>query len=81
MAANRILLWGLYGTFMVYGNVALFPDYFEYEHGAGVGGVWDGVFSGFLLLSLAMVWIAFFPPALYERWISGSSPAHKAADI
>ena len=75
LVCNRFLLWALFGVFQVCASLVLFPLYADYEAQNRWGAMWDAVYSGFLISSIVMIWLVFFPPALYKRLISGSALA------
>ncbi len=73
---NRYLLWGLVGLLLISSNVAMIPQYIEYERDAQFSGTMDALLGGCEFLTIGIIWLAFFPPAWYRRWIeSGSKPA------
>jgi len=45
-----------------------------YERENVISSTWDFLHSGATLASLIAMWLAFFPPKLYLRWINGAAP-------
>jgi hypothetical protein len=73
LVCNRFLLWGLFGVLQVSASAVLFPLYAHYETENRFAAIWDAMYGGFLTGSLLMVWLVFFAPAFYKRWIGGSA--------
>jgi len=69
LLANRFLLWALFGFLAGVAGVALVPLYIEFEV-TGVWPAWGNYFVGGMeFAATAILWLAFFPPAAYRRWI------------
>ncbi len=75
LVCNRFLLWALFGTLQVCAFLVLFPQYANYETENVFTVMWDVVYGGFLIGSIIMVWLVFFAPAFYKRWIGGRALA------
>lgn len=77
---NRFLLWGLAGSLWVALELVDGAEYFAYEM--------IGEYPGLLLVLVGwlevapggMIWLIFFPPAIYRRWISSDAPVAKAEE-
>ena len=41
---------------------------------------WDSVYGVSLIGAIAMVWLVFFPPKLYQRWLSNSELMAKTVE-
>jgi hypothetical protein len=80
LVCNRYLLWGFFGAMQVLVSVATVPSYSEYEHEGAFSAMWDALISAGELSSLALIWLIFFPPALYRRWIQGPAAVTKTAE-
>lgn len=79
LLANRYLLWAIFGAVQVAASVALIPMYADYAR-HGVYSAWsDALLGGLENLSLGMLWLVFFTPALYRRWIEGDPSARAEA--
>jgi len=78
LACNRFLLWGLAGALWLILEVVEGADYIVYES----TGQWSdslSVLGGSLdVIPSGIIWLVFFPPAFYRRWIQGSAPATTA---
>lgn len=75
LVCNRFLLFGLLGIFQLGSLVVLIPMYIGYEI-TGVFSAWsDRVVGSLEILTVATIWIAFFPPTLYRSWLSGAAMA------
>ncbi len=73
MVTNRYLLWGLYGVFGMAANFVTLAMYRAYEATQVWQAEWDVGFGGLEMLSIAMMWLVFFPPRFYRRWIGGQN--------
>ena len=80
LVCNRYLLWALFGTLQVLLCLIILPQYAEYEASNRFTQVWDALYGGVEILSLVMIWLVFFSPAVYRRWINGNSPVAKAEE-
>ncbi len=72
LVCNRYLLWALYGTLGVCACLVLLPQYAEYEATNQFTATWDALYGAVQIAAAVMVWLVFFPPALYQRWINGA---------
>jgi hypothetical protein len=71
--ANRFLLWALFGAFASIAGLSLIPLYIEYD-ATQIWPLWgDFVSGGCEAASTLMLWLAFFPPAGYRRWLNRAS--------
>ena len=80
VVCNRYLLWGFFGAGQSFVNLAVIPQYYEYEHGGAFSSTWDVVLAAGEIFSLAMILLIFFSPAFYQRWIRGSAAAVEATE-
>jgi len=80
LVCNRYLLWGIYGVLSVIGCLVVLPQYYEYETTNQFGATWDALYGGAGIVSLVMIWLVFFPPAFYQRWIRNTDPAATASE-
>ncbi len=75
LVCNHYLLWGITGIVwtVLYVMVVFQNIEFETQH------VWstamDRANSAADVTGVALVWLIFFPPRFYQRWIAGASPA------
>ena len=77
---NRYLLWALFGTLQVCLSLVLLPQYAEYESTNQFTAMWDALYGGIEIASLVMIWLVFFPPDFYQRWINGNAPVEKTEE-
>jgi hypothetical protein len=80
MVCNRYLLWGLTGVVWMVYEFAAVVQHIEYE----VTQVWsapmDAVEGALELTAIALIWLVFFPPTFYRRWIEGAALAATAEE-
>jgi hypothetical protein len=71
VVANRYLLFAYFGGCQIAACVA---DLL-WAHGISSEGAWsalaNGLLSGIEIASVATLWLAFFPPLFYRRWLEG----------
>ena len=70
IVANRYLLLALFGGFQV---LACFADLYwahDKEGGETVSMVSDALLGGAEIASVTLLWLAFFPPRIYQNWIA-----------
>jgi hypothetical protein len=80
LVCNRYLLWGCFGAMQVLVWVAIVRSYIEYEQQGAFSATWDALISAGEISSLALIWLIFFPPAFYRRWIQGAAAVTKTAE-
>ncbi len=72
---NQMLLFGLVGSMWSVLEILVVVQVFVYVN----LGAWSlplGIANGLLeLLPMGLLWLVFFPPAAYRRWIEGAAPA------
>jgi hypothetical protein len=71
---NRMFLWSLFGAIQLLNSVVVLGQYAAYERENFFSSTWDSLYSGTLLAALVVMWIAFFPPKIYVRWVNGDAP-------
>ncbi len=79
LVCNRFMLWGFFGAMQLLVGVMIFPSYAEYENDGAFSATWDTLISTGEILSLALILLIFFPPALYQRWIQGATAESAAS--
>lgn len=72
---NRFLLWSLFGVMQMATLVVLVPMNIEYETRGVYSTAMDALEGAFEMLTIAMIWLAFFPPALYRSWVARAARA------
>ena len=75
LVCNRLLLWACFAALQLGGLVISFFQYAEFEREGVFTAGWDYLYSAAMVSSLVMMWIAFFPPVSYRRWIEGGDLA------
>jgi hypothetical protein len=79
LVANRFLLWCVFGIMQVCTMIVEIPMNLGFER-QGVFAVWpDAAMGIFEVLTIAIVWLAFFPPTFYRNWVNGAAAAAGAA--
>jgi hypothetical protein len=80
LVCNRYLLWALFGALQTFSCLVLLPQYSEYETTSQFTATWDALYGASIIASLVMIWLVFFPPTFYQRWIQRATPAAKAEE-
>jgi hypothetical protein len=76
LVCNRLLLWACFGALQACGNVITVGQYVAFEQTQVFTAGWDYFYSAASISALVMMWIAFFPPAYYKRWLDRANPTH-----
>jgi len=80
MVCNRYLLWGLASVIWVVVEFVAVAQTIEYELDLGWSALMDFLLMTTELAAIALVWLVFFPPAVYRRWIQGVAPVALAGE-
>jgi hypothetical protein len=72
IVCNRLLLWAIFGTAQVALSFVLVRMYAEFETNNAFSGLLDGLTGAIELISIALIWLVFFPPRSYQKFFSGS---------
>ena len=80
LVCNRYLLWALFGALQACSCLVLLPQYSEYETTSQFTATWDTLYGASIISSLVMIWLVFFPPAFYQRWIQRAAPVAEAEE-
>jgi hypothetical protein len=75
MVCNRYLLLGLASVTWLMVEFVATAQTIELELTRGQSASLDYLLMTTELISIAMVWLVFFPPAAYRRWIQRAAPA------
>jgi len=69
IVANRYLLFGGFGLCQIISSGA--DLFWAYSNATDASGAWlaNGLLSATEIASVAVLWLAFFPPRTYRRWI------------
>lgn len=78
VVANRFLLWFGFGSLQLLSCLILFFVDTATAAGDAMSRSLDALLGITELASIGSVWLAFFPPAAYRRWVSGSSEPTEA---
>ena len=79
LVANRFLLWCLFGAMQVCAMIVEIPMNIEFETQGVFSTRPDAAMGLFELLTIAIAWLVFFPPAFYRNWINGTAAVAGAA--
>lgn len=80
VVVNRYLLFGIFGALQ---TLACFSDIFmaiDFATAGAASALADGLLGGLEIAGIATLWLAFFPPAAYLAWVSGSAPVPARVD-
>jgi hypothetical protein len=80
IVANRFLLWGLVGVFMLSSNFAMLPQYIEYEQEAQFSAAMDALVGLTEIFTIGVIALVFFPPRWYRRWVENGANSAMASD-
>jgi len=72
LVCNRLLLWASFAALQLFANLVSVGQYAAFEQDGFFTPGWDYLYSATSISSLVMMWIAFFPPGFYQRWIEGA---------
>ncbi|MBW2494493.1 MAG: hypothetical protein JRE43_07045 [Deltaproteobacteria bacterium] len=75
ITCHNFLLWGIAGgLWLGLEGVLVAQDHFYLEAGEWSNAL--GIANGLLeIVPIALMWLVFFPPAAYRRWVEGAQPA------
>ncbi len=80
LASNRYLLFGCFGLFQLATVVLLVPMYIGYEtDNGGFSESMDSLMGSLEMLTIATIWLVFFPPRIYLAWIERAAARSAAA--
>lgn len=80
LVCNRFLLWGFYGTATVIVSLGIPLQYAAYERESVFNATWDTLIGAGEILTVALIWLVFFPPARYRRWVEDAAVRLTAAE-
>jgi hypothetical protein len=69
LTCNRYLLWGLTGAFWTIYQLTYVIQQIEFDATGSFSGSLDAITSTLELIPIACIWLVFFPPTIYQRWI------------
>jgi hypothetical protein len=73
LACARFLLWGSFAAAQVFTSLLTLGQYAAYEREDVFGAGWDIAIGSIEICSIAMIWLVFFPPTAYRRWLTGDA--------
>jgi hypothetical protein len=73
LLANRYLLWAFFALAQAAASFALILMYVEYAAAQTYTAWTDFAVGGLELFSIGTLWLVFFAPALYRRWLEGGA--------
>jgi hypothetical protein len=80
MTGNRFLLWGLTGAFWTAYELAYSIQQIEFDATGSFSATMDLTVSALELIPIVCIWLVFFPPSIYRRWIERSDPDPEVAE-
>lgn len=80
IVCNRYLLWGLSGVSWIVYNAAVIAEYVDYSINQRWSDSLDLLVNGLSVIAVGLIWLVFFPPARYRRWIQNADAAATAAE-
>jgi hypothetical protein len=80
MTANRFLLWGLTGLFWMAYELAYPIQQVEFDAMGSFSASMDAITSFMEAIPIVCIWLVFFPPTIYQRWINRADPHLSAAE-
>jgi len=72
LVCNRLLLWAAFAALQACGNLISIGQYASFEREGVFTAGWDFLYGASSIGSLIPMWIAFFPPGFYRRWIEAA---------
>ena len=78
LSCNRFLLLGVASVLSVLLQFVVVVQSIEYEITQHWSATSDILVGSVELITIAMIWLAFLPPAFYRRWINGPAPVATA---
>lgn len=80
MICNRLLLWGFFGLVQTALSVVLVLMYADYEVNGEFSSFFDRLSGGMEIATIAMIWLVFFPPRFYKKFIARSDAVEIKAE-
>jgi hypothetical protein len=75
IVGHRYLLWGLAGVFWTLLDFVVVGQYVEFWVTRSRSATLDYLVGFCEIAALVMIWLIFFSPRFYQRWIAGAAPA------
>jgi hypothetical protein len=75
LVCNRFLLWGIVGIIWTLYNGVMLGQTVEFESNQVWSTGMDHANGVIEATGILIVWLIFFPPRFYQRWVGGAAPA------
>lgn len=80
LVSNRYLLFACFGLLQLATIVLLIPMYIGYEaNNSGFTDTMDQLLGGLEMLTIVVIWLAFFPPRIYRDWVERAAAGSATA--
>ncbi len=80
IVCNRLLLWGCFGIVQVSLSFVLLGMYADFEINNAFSAFFDRLTGAIEIITIALVWLVFFPPRFYRKFISGTDAAESVVE-
>jgi hypothetical protein len=80
IVCNRLLLWASFGAVQVVISFVLLRMYADFETNNTFSAFFDGLSGALESISIALIWLVFFPPRFYQKRISGSGTGDRSVE-
>jgi hypothetical protein len=70
LVCNRYLCWGVAGALWMTSEFVVIPQYIDYQITQSWSNGIDAVMLVLDTIAIGMMWVVFFPPAVYRQWIN-----------
>jgi len=80
LVCNRYLLWGLTGAVWTIYELAYAIQQIEFNATGSFSGRLDALAAALEFIPIVCIWLVFFPPSRYQRWIDCSDLQPKFAE-
>jgi len=80
IVCNRLLLWASFGAIQVVISFVALRMYADFATENAFSGILDRLAGVLELISIALIWLVFFPPRFYRRKMSDSEAADRPAE-
>jgi hypothetical protein len=77
LACNRFLLWGLTGACLVASNISTLDQCIDYQREGRFTLAMDALVGVAEIFTIAVIWLVFFTPRWYRRWIERTPEASR----
>jgi hypothetical protein len=75
LVVNRVLLWFAYAAWIFGVQILVALSVVIANQSGSYPSVIDAGMALFTVFSSIALWLSFFPPPVYERWIAGTCPS------